>query len=327
MRLLLAALVFAFASRATAQDLSVKEDKGVLQIFAGNKLVTKFQYADWSRPIFYPLLSPTGTPLTRNWPIIKDAPGESMDHPHQKSAWFVHGDIVVEGMPAKNSPKGVKGVDFWSENPGAGKVVCTSVKIKKRSGDHLVVETTNEWINNEGQKVIDETRVIRVYQLSGAWLITVESDLFASVATLIFEDTKEGSFALRINEQITGKKGGKIENAEGKIGEKACWGYPSAWCDYSGSIDGKVAGVAILCDPKNPYPSCFHVRDYGLMAANPFGRGKSGFPAMKGRSDLVKVEKGQHLQVRYGYLMHDGDAAAGHVAQHYREFVALRGKE
>jgi hypothetical protein len=316
--------VLALASLASAQELSVKESPGVLAFYSGDKLITKFQYEGYTKPIFFPVQSPAGARLTRNWPIVKDTPNEATDHPHQKSAWFVHGDIVAEGIESKSPPKGVKGFDFWSENAGAGKVVCTGVKITKREPKHIVVVTKNEWRSAEGTKILDETRTIHVRQLDGAWLIVVDSDLFASVATLVYEDTKEGSFGLRINESIKGKNGGKIQNAEGKIGEKECWGYPSDWCDYSGNIDGKVAGVAILCDPKNPYPSCFHVRDYGLMAANPFGRGKSGFPAMKGRSDLVRQEKGQHLHFRYGYLLHDGDAAAGRVARHFSEFVTLR---
>jgi hypothetical protein len=62
------------------------------------------------------------------------------------------------------------------------------------------------------------------------------------------------------------------------------------------------------------------------MAANPFGRGKS-FPSAMGKTDLVRVEKGQHLQFRYGILVHDGDAESGQVAEHYRRFVELRTKE
>ena len=89
------------------------------------------------------------------------------------------------------------------------------------------------------------------------------------------------------------------------------------------TVDGKTVGIAILADPKNPYPTCWHARGYGLMAANPFGRGKSGFPAMKGRTDLVKLAKGEHLRLRYGLLLHAGDVNDGKVAEHYEEFVKL----
>ena len=59
------------------------------------------------------------------------------------------------------------------------------------------------------------------------------------------------------------------------------------------------------------------------MAANPFGRDKSGFPAMKGKNDLVKLAKGEHLKLRYGILLHDGEMTSGKVPQMYEEFVKL----
>jgi Methane oxygenase PmoA len=308
---------------ATAADLSIVENKGVLEFHDGDKLITKFDYGNYTRPIFYPVLSPSGRPLTRNWPMVKDVKGEATDHPHQKSAWFTHGDIVAEGIEVKHPGKGIKGFDFWSDSPIAGKIVCTKVDIKSRTKDHLEVVTHNDWVDPDGKKILEETRTVHVYAVQGAWLIVVDTDLFASVASLVFEDTKEGSFGVRVNESIKGKAG-TITNAEGLVGEKACWGKPSAWCDYSGTIDGKTAGIAILCDPKNPYPSSMHVREYGLMAANPFGRGKSGFPAMKGRDDLVHLAKDGHLRLRYGLYLHDGDAAAGHVTEAYRDFVDRR---
>src|SRR5262249_1849132 len=119
----------------------------------------------------------------------------------------------------------------------------------------------------------------------------------------------------------TGK--GKLENADGKVNEKNIWGQKSPWCDYSGTLDGKVVGLAILDDPANNPTCCWHSRGYGLMAANPFGRDKS-FPAMKGKTDLVKLAKGEHLKLRYGVLIHPGDAKDGKVADYYQRFVKLK---
>lgn len=328
-RILSLAAVLLFVTGAPAQDLSVKEGKGVLEFYAGDKLITKYHHQGFAKPVFYPVNSPSGVPLTRAWPIEKGAKNESTDHPHQKSAWFTHGDIVAEGLPLKKLRTAVAGTDFWAEGlNGCGTIVCTKAEVTKKEKDHIVVVTANEWRTSDGEKILDERRVIHLYKLEGAWLIVSESDLSAPTYNIIFEDTKEGSFAIRINDQITEKSGkGKIQNAEGLVGEKACWGKVSNWCDYSGVIDDKLAGVAILADPKNPHPSSWHVRGYGLMAANPFGRNVAGFPATKGRKDVVRLEKGQHIAFRYGILLHDGDAEAGRVAQQYSRFVELRGKD
>ena len=68
---------------------------------------------------------------------------------------------------------------------------------------------------------------------------------------------------VRVHDEINWKKSGKgkLTNADGKTGEKGAdgvWGRISAWCDDSGPLDGgKTAGIALLADPGNPYPSSF----------------------------------------------------------------------
>jgi Family of unknown function (DUF6807) len=336
------ALVFSIAlvpSSAFAGDKGINVTVGDKSIafFVGNQLVTRLHTAPpYAKPIFWPLNAPSGVPLTRDWPMIERAPSKLNDHPHQKSAWWCHGDVIPEGLELKRKIKGVEGVDFWSEAPGHGVEVVTEMSKPKIDKDSATIVLKIEWRTSDGQKIIDETRTIHFYNLGKARLIVVHSDLFASVCTIIFGDTKEGSFGVRVNDVIRADKlgNGKLQNAEGVVAHRIaseavnpCWGKTSAWCDYSGPIDGKEAGLAILADPKNPYPTYWHSRGYGLMAANPFGRDKSGFPAMKDKTDLVRLAKGEHLQFRYGILLHDGDAASGQVAKNYRRFVELRGKE
>ena len=102
---------------------------------------------------------------------------------------------------------------------------------------------------------------------------------------------------------------GALTNAEGKNGEKDVWGFVSPWCDYSGKLNDKEVGLAIFTSPKNPVPSAWHSRGYGLMAANPFGRGThAGFPSQKGKTDLVKLAKGETLKLTYAIYLHTGDA-------------------
>jgi hypothetical protein len=60
------------------------------------------------------------------------------------------------------------------------------------------------------------------------------------------------------------------------------------------------------------------------MAANPFGRAKSGFPDMKGKNDRVRLAKGEHLKLRYGIFVHLGDAKEGKVAEAYELFTKMK---
>jgi len=295
----------------------------------GNDLVTSYHVGtDLAKPYFWPLNAPNGVAVTRAWPMEKARPGGQTDHVHQKSCWFAHGDVIPEGVALKQKTKGVEGVDFWSEFEGHGREVCVKVGEPENGKGRARVVTENEWRTADGVKVLDEKRTISLYDLGDARLLVLDIDLSAADAPVTFGDTKEGTMGVRVRDEITEDKGkGRLTNADGKAGEKGadgCWGRVSAWCDDSGPAEGKTVGVAVLADPDNPYPSCWHARGYGLLAANPFGRDKSGFPAMKGKTDLVKLAKGDHLKLRYGVLLHDGDVKEGRVAECYEKFVKLK---
>jgi len=298
---------------------------GMVEFRVGEALIGRYYISPEASPIakpyFWPLNTSDGVPITRAWPMEKAERGGSTDHVHQKSAWFCHGDIIPEGLSLKQHVKGVDGVDFWSEGKGHGRIVNKSVS----AGAAGRLSTQNEWRSADGQKVLDETRLIQLHNFGDTRLFVFDITLTASAAPITFGDTKEGAFGVRIHDAIREAKGnGKLENADGKIGENNCWGQLSTWCDYSGPINGTIVGLAILDDPKNPYPACWHSRGYGLMAANPFGRARSGFPAMKGRTDLVRLAKGEQLKLRYGLLIHPGDARDGKVAEYFDKFVKLR---
>ena len=60
-----------------------------------------------SKPVLWPLIGPTGKPVTRAWPMAKTGPGGwRRDHPHHRSLWFAFGDINgIEFWPGKGNPK------------------------------------------------------------------------------------------------------------------------------------------------------------------------------------------------------------------------------
>ncbi len=311
-----------------ANEVAIVVQKDVIEFRIGNEVTTRYHIGDsLAKPYFWPLRSANGVAVTRAWPMDKAQPGGSTDHVHQKSAWFCHGDVIPEGLPLKDRIKGVEGVDFWSEAPGHGRIVCTHVDQPRSAKNHATVVTRNEWRTADGAKVLDETRTISLYKVGESRLYVLDIDLVASVVPITFGDTKEGSIGVRVSDDIREARKdtpGKLTNANGKIGEKEIWGQRSNWCDYSGTTDGKAAGIAIFDDPTNKYAAAWHSRSYGLMAANPFGRGKSGFPSTKGQTDLVRLAKGEHLKLRYGILVHVGDVKEGKVEEAFEKFVNLR---
>lgn len=295
-----------------------------------------------AKPYFFPLNALPAVSVTRAWPINdseKLTPKEK-DHVHHRSAWFCHGDVIPEGLDYKKHIRGVAGVDFWSEAKGHGKIVCTKVgkPTHDAKANRASVTTHNEWRTAEGQLVLEEERTLHFYHLgANRHLIVVDIDLHASQCPITFGDTKEGSFAVRVRRSVQVQKPGQgtMVNAEGKSGggqgsnkdKKGAWGLVSDWCDYSGPVNGdKVAGVALFADPKNPIDTAWHARDYGLLAANPFARAKSGFPGRAGNTELVKLKKGEHLKLRYAFYLHAGDVKEGKVAETFEWFKQLRGK-
>lgn len=296
---------------------------------AGGKTAATYRFGDdLVKPIFWPLTAPGGAEVTRAWPMRPLLKGDSMDHPHQKSAWFTYGDVIPEGVEIKHKHKGVEGIDFWSEEPGCGRIDCIRTWNYATDHNRTLVFTHNNWLTPEGKKILDENRLIQFFNYKTARLIVVDIDLLAGVVPITFGDTKEGAFGVRVADSMTEKKGkGRITNAEGKVGMSQCWGRLSAWCDYSGPVEGETVGIAIFAAPNNPLPTCWHSRDYGLMAANPFGRAKSGFPDMKDKTDkkdLVRLDRGRDLQLRYGIFIHRGDVKEGKVAEAFELFKKIK---
>lgn len=323
---ILVAIIALQAARAEEPiRVSLTDNKSAAEFRMGSELVTTYHVGEnVAKPYFYPVRAPGGVPVTRAWPLESGAPKETRDHVHQKSIWFCHGDIIPEGVKVvPSSDKHVKGVDFWSEAKGHGRIVCVNIDEPKDGS----ITTRNEWREAGGTKILDETRAISLYSVGSGRLLVLDINLHASVCPIAFGDTKEGAMGVRVRDEIRlAAKGEKSQmvNSLGKSGEKDVWGMPAAWCDYSGEVEGKLAGIAIFDDPKNPAPACWHSRAYGLMAANPFGRDVSGFPALNGRTDLIKLAKDEHLKLRYGVFLHAGDAKEGKVAEEFEQFTKMR---
>ena len=329
----LATLLLLFAGPAFADELTAKKTTDAIEITFGKEVVTTYHVGETvAKPYFWPVNAPGAVPVTRAWPMAKGTAGETTDHVHQKSAWFCHGDVIPVGMELKvrSSDKRVEGVDFWSEGAGHGKMVCVEVgDVKTVSKTEVRIPTRNEWRTPDGVKILDESRSITVSKLDAGYLIDLHIEFTAGVCDIRFGDTKEGSMGVRVPDsfRVMTEKGGVVTSSDGKTvvpvakGNLSVWGLPAAWHDYSGKVGDKDAGIAIFDGEKNASPAYWHTRDYGLLAANPFARAKSGFPGQKGKTELVTIKKGEKLSLRYAIYAHTGDAKAGKVAEAYQSFV------
>lgn len=305
-----AVLAFATPCFNAQAEVQIQKLEDKLRVEVNGQLLTEYHFKNVPRPFCYPLNGPGGLPMTRNWPM-REAPDEERDHPHHRSLWFTHG--------------AVNGHDFWSEAKGFGKIVHDGFA-DVRSGKQVgVVKAKNKWIAADGTLVCTDETTLRFHAPSSTdeRMIDWEVTIHAQDKELVFGDTKEGSMAVRLAEtmRLKGKVGkGHIVNSEG-VRDGATWGKRAAWCDYYGPVQGKTVGIAIFDHPQNPrHPTWWHVRDYGLFAANPFGKHDFEKLADKTAGDL-KVPAGQSITFRWRFYLHAGDNEQAKVAEKYADYV------
>ena len=268
---------------------------------------------NWPRHVyFYPVLGPGATPMTRDWPM-KDVADEEHDHPHHRSLWFSHGEV--------------NGIDFWSETAKAGSIVHDKFLEVKGGADSGVIRSANKWIAPDGKVTLTDERTFRVYaRPPSERLFDFEVTLKAGDAEVVLGDTKEGSMAIRVNEvmRLTHGKGkpgtGHIVQSTGVLDDKT-WGKQAEWCDYHGPVNGKVVGIAMFDHPSNPrHPTWWHVRDYGLFAANPFG--VHDFEKKEAGAGNMTIAAGKSVTFKYRFYLHEGDEKQAGVAARYKDYTA-----
>lgn len=309
------------ATPASNTGVQIVQLTNRLRVDINGQLFTEYYFKDVPRPFCYPVQGPGDLPLTRNWPM-KDVPGEAKDHKHHRSLWFTHGSV--------------NGLDFWSEDKDFGKIVHDGFITVASGPDMGVIKSKNKWVAKDGAVVCTDERTLRIYNRPASErLLDFQITIHASNGELTFGDTKEGSMAFRLNETMrlapnkenVGKPTGHIVNSEG-VRDGATWGKRAKWCDYYGPVEGKTVGIAIFDNPANPrYPTWWHVRDYGLFAANPFGQ--HDFENLKDKKTAgnLVVPAGQSVTFRYRVYMHEGDDQQAGVAARYAEYLKVAAKQ
>ncbi len=90
--------------------------------------------------------------------------------------------------------------------------------------------------------------------------------------------------------------------------------------DYTGPVQGKTLGVALFDRPTNPrYPTWWHVRDYGLFAAKPFG--VHDFEKKEKGTGNLTVPAGDSVTFHYRFYLHPGDTASADIPARFAEWL------
>lgn len=288
---------------AAEPAVAFQKDAGKLDITIDGQPFATYLHAhdQIPRPFFRHVRTPGGAQATRNQPPTgKDLIDHATFHP---GVWLAFGDL--SGADSWRVKAAVKHEKYLEEPKGGD-----------GAGSFTVV---NHYLNNDGKLLCRETCRYTVAVRPAGYLLFAQSE-FTGDADFAFGDQEEMGFGVRLATPLIVQKGGKITNSAGHVNEKQAWGKAADWCDYSGTIDGHRVGVLLMPDPANFRKSWFHVRDYGLAVANPFGQASFG---AGGRSKVV-VKPGEKFRVGFAVLFYRvaGDKPLDAAAA-YQDFVKL----
>ncbi|HEY2881475.1 MAG TPA: PmoA family protein [Pirellulales bacterium] len=320
--------VLGAVSWATAAEFTIeKTDHGAIVKIDG-KLFTEYLDKSGTKPAMWPIIGPTGKPMTRPWPMDKSivdaakkeditagsgakAMGKPLtnDHPHHRSLFFGH--------------QSVNGTNEWLEvGNNVGMQKQTSFK-DSCDGKTATIMTTNDWLDKDGKKLLDDERKITCRTDGDNRIIDYDVVLHASAGDVTLGDEKDALFALRVPDsmRVEAGKGGTFINSVGQVNEAQAWGKAADWIDYHGPVDGETLGIAILNHPDSyGYPTHWHTRDYGLFAANPFGL-KAFANNAPGVDGTHIIKAGDSLKFRYRVIFHKGDEKEGRIAESFAKYA------
>jgi hypothetical protein len=263
-----------------------------------------------NKPYVYPLRTASGILVTRHYPM-DEVPGETKDHPHHRGMFFAHGDV--------------NGYNFWATEPSMKNPKKASMVLKKvvelKSGRKSgTIKAIFDGCHPSGKPIMTETRTITFHSDPELRIIDYEIRIDPK-EKLIFGDTKEGTFGIRLASSMAEDRTGTMVNAEGQRTEKNVWGKRSPWVDYFGPVDKQTVGIAIMDHPSNPrHPTYWHSRAYGLFAANPFG--VKDFTGDKTKDGSMTMEPGKPVTFRYRVVIHPGDEKTANIEAMYKKYAA-----
>ena len=296
---------------AGKHDVELKVgDRAVGVYIRGDHFTTLNYKANESKPYLYPVIGPTGDPVTRSYPM-KEVEGERQDHHHHRSLWCAHGNVRLAGKDRVDN--------FWHEGKGHDLQKLKRIIRMSTGPVFSQIETEIDWVDSEsGERDFVEYRTYTFFSANeDCRVIDIQNVFDFQDGDVTFGDDKEGGIiAIRVATSMDEKEPGKgmRHNSRGQSGDPT-WGARAEWCDYVGPVNGKTIGIAVFDHADNyGHPSHWHFRDYGLYTANPFGL--SHFDKKAG--DGTKTwKKGEKAEFNYRVYIHKGDMEAGNVAGQY----------
>ena len=257
---------------------------GSVIVTVGGQRIATYVYEDEQipRPYFAHVKAPGGIQVTRNHPPVEGVDRTDHDTMHP-GIWMAFGDLG--------------GSDIWRNK---ARVVQEEFIEKPTGGPGKgAFAVRRRYERADGTPICHEVCRLTLLVRPAGYLLLWDST-FSAGKEFYFGDQEEMGLGMRVTTPISVQKGGRMLDSTGRRNEREIWGNTADWCDYSGTVDRQHIGMTLMCHPGNFRPCWMHSRDYGFVAANPFGR--QAF--RRGKPSKVFVKPGEQFRLRFGVLIH-----------------------
>lgn len=340
-----------------SRGLSLRQGASGVTVEANGGPFAVYVIDQANKPYLWPVVGPTGKPMTRAYPMrdLPEEPVAQRDHPHHRGITFGHESAggadwkfpqTWDGLTGAETYRG--GGDSWHERltfeefigqgkmanqnqarlPTVGRIVHRTFTLLALEGDRAVIEEVCDHVDPAGRPFLVEHRRLTFRAAEETRTIDIDqefacgaADGTTAVGAVTFDDRKDAGLFIRVptSMAVDSKQGGRIVNSEGQV-DKDAWSKPARWCDYHGPVASEQLGIAILNHPASyRHPTRWHVRTYGLFAANPFASRQYDAALPDGTTTLVP---GDVLRLHHRFLFHKGDERSGAVEEAWRSYAA-----
>ena len=277
--------VFVLQAGENIKKIELKKTTAGLDICYGEKVIAEFSHTQTpqGRPFICNIHTLDGIKVTRNYPITDK---DQNDHPHHQGLFHTFSQL--------------NGIDFWHMKGMAKHRLYT---VPPKDGNPASFSAESVYLDRDGETpLLKETMSYGFHITSEGLLITINAIIEAEAEKIIIGSKEEGGIAIRVASDLRVQKGGKMIDNKGRKGGKAIWGKAARWVDNSGKKKGRWVGATLFASHSDLGVFHWHSRDYGLIAANPFG------PLNKAPDRILK--KGEKLSFNYGLMVHSHEQAS-----------------
>ena len=332
-------LVFTTVVPASAQKplarIEFARGDNRIDVTIGGRLFTSYVYeSDLHKPVMVPLRSPSGIEVSRRYPLT-EIKGGSMDHAHHVGLFFAVDQV--------------NGTNFWNyyRNPGGTTPQIRHIKAEEMIGGdgEGKLATVTQWIDKHGKFVLKEDRrMVFVANQDDEYAIDFSIDLTAQREKVVFEDIEEGVLAIRVSDYLRESSAsvklepgkplpreavagtGRYFSSNGDETARGVWGKRARWVALQGVRRAKAVGLAVLNHPASiNYPTYWHVRDYGLLSANPLGQGdfQRQWPREYRKNKAIPLrltlEAGEKAHFRFLVIVYEGIRTKEQLEDRFRD--------